>query len=88
MNQLLIPLTLTRNSRKIRINVKDILKYSPNTFGSGSIVYLIEKWDGSDFLIVDESVLEIDNLVVDEWDSKIWSSARVNDDPAINLSNT
>jgi predicted oxidoreductase (fatty acid repression mutant protein) len=70
MNQLFIPLTLTRNSKKISINVKDILKYSPTTFSSGSVVYLIEKSDGRDFLIVNESVLEIDELVVNEWDSK------------------
>ena len=72
MNQLFIPLTLTRNSRKIRINVKDILKYGRTTFSSGSIVYLVEKADGRDFLIVNESVYEIDELVVNEWDSKIW----------------
>jgi len=58
-----IRLTLMRNSRKIEVDVKNMVLYKPITLGFGTIISLIEHLNGSDFLIVDETVTEIDELI-------------------------
>ena len=63
MKTLFIPLTLMRNSQKIKVNVHKILNYKGIPLGSGSIMSLSEKIEGSETVMVDESVDEIDELI-------------------------
>lgn len=53
-----------RNSRKIEIGVKQIAAYKTVILGFGSIMSLTEQIEGCDFVIVDESVAHIDDLII------------------------
>jgi hypothetical protein len=63
MKTLFIPLTLMRNSQKIKVNVTKILNYKSIILGSGSIMSLSERIEGSETVVVDESADEIDELI-------------------------
>ena len=53
-----------RDAMKIEIDVKKIFAYKAIILGSGSIMFLTEHLEGCDFVIVDESVAQIDELIV------------------------
>lgn len=53
-----------QNSRKIEINVKQIAAYKAVILGYGSIMSLTEQIDGCEFVIVDESVAQINDLII------------------------
>jgi hypothetical protein len=59
MENFFVALTLMRNSREIIIDVRKILTWKSIILGSGSIIYLTERLDGGDTLLVDESIDEI-----------------------------
>jgi hypothetical protein len=63
METLFIQLTLMRNSQKIKVNVTKILNYKNITLGSGSIMSLSERIEGSETVVVNESVDKIEELI-------------------------
>jgi hypothetical protein len=66
MENLSIRVTLMRDSRKLEINISKIASYKPIALGCGSVISLIERLNGFDFVIVDESVAEIDSLIANK----------------------
>src|SRR5688572_33151164 len=66
MENLSIRVTSMRDSRKLEININKIASYKAIPLGWGSIISLVERLNGFDFLIVDESVAEIDSLIANK----------------------
>jgi hypothetical protein len=52
-----------RNSRQIKIDARKILTYKTIILGSGSIMSLTEKLDGSNTVLVNESTDQIEALL-------------------------
>jgi hypothetical protein len=63
MKNYFIPLTLMRNSKEIKIDVRKIVTYKSIILGSGSLISLAERLDGCDTVLVDESTNEINELI-------------------------